>query len=101
MFVAPGSGVVYSMAIVINGQAQRLGLALSGGGFRAAPFHLGVLRQLQALGLVDKLDLLSCVSSGSIAGGALATCSSSSPAAACRRRSASMSWALCRPLTFL
>ncbi|HEY9463481.1 MAG TPA: patatin-like phospholipase family protein [Vicinamibacterales bacterium] len=59
------------MAIVINGQEKRLGLALSGGGFRAAAFHLGVMRQLQALGLLDKLDLLSCVSGGSIAGGAL------------------------------
>jgi NTE family protein len=37
------------MAIVINGQEKRLGLALSGGGFRAAAFHLGVMRQLQAL----------------------------------------------------
>jgi NTE family protein len=72
MFAAPSSGVVYDMAIVINGEEKRLGLALSGGGFRAAAFHLGVMRQLQALGLLDKLDLLSCVSGGSIAGGALA-----------------------------
>jgi NTE family protein len=71
MFATSSSGVVYSMAIVINGQEKRLGLALSGGGFRAAAFHLGVMRQLQALGLLDKLDLLSCVSGGSIAGGAL------------------------------
>lgn len=71
MFSPPACGVVYSMAIVINGQERRLGLALSGGGFRAAAFHLGVMRQLQTLGLLDKLDLLSCVSGGSIAGGAL------------------------------
>jgi NTE family protein len=71
MFAVLFSDVVYSMAIVIDGQEKRLGLALSGGGFRAAAFHLGVMRQLKTLGLLDKLDVLSCVSGGSIAGGAL------------------------------
>ena len=56
------------MSIVINGEENRLGLALSGGGFRAAAFHLGVFRKLQQLKLLDKVDLLSCVSGGSIAG---------------------------------
>jgi NTE family protein len=60
------------MAIVIDGQPKRLGLALSGGGFRAAAFHLGVFRQLTTLGLLDKIDVVSCVSGGSIAGGFLA-----------------------------
>jgi NTE family protein len=60
------------MAITIEGKEKRIGLALSGGGFRAAAFHLGVFRKLQTLGLLDKLDLLSCVSGGSIAGGFLA-----------------------------
>lgn len=61
------------MSVVVNGQVKRLGLALSGGGFRAAAFHLGVFRQLQARGLLFKIDLLSCVSGGSIAGAFLAS----------------------------
>jgi NTE family protein len=60
------------MTVLIGGQAKRLGLALSGGGFRAAAFHLGVFRKLKALGLLDRIDLLSCVSGGSIAGAFLA-----------------------------
>jgi NTE family protein len=56
------------MSITIAGQSRRLGLALSGGGFRAAAFHLGVFRRLQKLQLLAKLDVLSCVSGGSVAG---------------------------------
>lgn len=56
------------MAIVIGGEEKRLGLALSGGGFRAAGFHLGTFRKLKELDLLDKVDLISCVSGGSIAG---------------------------------
>lgn len=60
------------MSLVIHGKEKRIGLALSGGGFRAAAFHLGVFRKLQQLGLLWKLDLLTCVSGGSIAGAFLA-----------------------------
>lgn len=60
------------MAITINGEQKRIGLALSGGGFRAAAFHLGVFSKLQEFGLLNKIDLFSCVSGGSIAGGFLA-----------------------------
>ncbi|MDR4495700.1 MAG: patatin-like phospholipase family protein [Nitrospirales bacterium] len=60
------------MAITLHGESKRLGLALSGGGFRAAAFHLGVFRKLQAMNLLWKLDLLTCVSGGSIAGAFLA-----------------------------
>lgn len=60
------------MAVTIQGSSRRIGLALSGGGFRAAAFHLGVMRKLTSLGLLDKIDLLSCVSGGSIAGGFVA-----------------------------
>ncbi|HUP63026.1 MAG TPA: patatin-like phospholipase family protein [Thermoanaerobaculia bacterium] len=45
-----------------------IGLALSGGGFRAAAFHLGVLKRLRELGLLSRLHILSTVSGGSIAG---------------------------------
>jgi NTE family protein len=61
------------MSIEINGATKRLGLALSGGGFRAAAFHLGVFRKLEEHQLLFKLDLLSCVSGGSIAGAFLAS----------------------------
>ncbi len=56
------------MVMEIGGAKKRIGLAMSGGGFRAAAFHLGVMRKLQSAGLLDKVDLLSCVSGGSIAG---------------------------------
>jgi len=45
-----------------------IGLALSGGGFRATAFHLGVLQRLRELGLLQKIALVSTVSGGSIAG---------------------------------
>ena len=44
----------------------RVGLALSGGGFRAAVFHAGVLESLEDLGI--RVDNLSTVSGGSIIG---------------------------------
>src|SRR5689334_3415538 len=61
------------MSIQLGGTAKRIGLALSGGGFRAAAFHLGVFRCLRQHNLLDKLDLLTCVSGGSIAGAFLAS----------------------------
>jgi len=60
------------VSIRIDGQTRRIGLALSGGGFRATAFHLGTFRKLQAMGILWKLDLLTCVSGGSIAGAYLA-----------------------------
>lgn len=60
------------MSIKINGKEKRIGLALSGGGFRAAAFHLGVFKKLHEMGLLWKVDLLTCVSGGSIAGAFLA-----------------------------
>jgi NTE family protein len=61
------------MTIKIKGEAKRIGLALSGGGFRAAAFHCGVFRQLMSMGILWDIDLLSCVSGGSIAGAFLAS----------------------------
>lgn len=45
---------------------KKIGLALSGGGYRAAAYHIGALRALQKLGLLDKVDVISSVSGGSI-----------------------------------
>jgi NTE family protein len=46
----------------------KLGLALSGGGFRAAYFHLGVLARLAERGLLRHVEAISTVSGGSILG---------------------------------
>src|SRR5919199_5980552 len=44
----------------------RTALCLSGGGFRAALFHLGALRRLNEVGLLSQVDTISSVSGGSI-----------------------------------
>jgi predicted acylesterase/phospholipase RssA len=43
-----------------------IGLALSGGGSRAAAFHTGTVNALNELGLLEDLDVISSVSGGSI-----------------------------------
>ncbi len=48
--------------------AGKLGVALSGGGFRASLFHIGVLARLAELDLLRHVEVLSCVSGGSIIG---------------------------------
>ncbi len=48
--------------------AGKLGLALSGGGFRASLFHIGVLAGLAELDVLRHVEVLSCVSGGSILG---------------------------------
>lgn len=45
-----------------------IGLALSGGGSRAMAFHLGCLRALNDLGLLDRVNVLSTISGGSLIG---------------------------------
>lgn len=47
---------------------MRIGLAMSGGGFRAASFHLGVLKRMEELGVLPRLALVSTVSGGAIVG---------------------------------
>ena len=41
-------------------------LALSGGGSRAIAFHLGCMRSLQREGILDKVEVISSVSGGSV-----------------------------------
>ena len=43
-----------------------IGLALSGGGFRATLFHLGVIQQLYDAGLLKRVTHICSVSGGSI-----------------------------------
>lgn len=47
---------------------EKLGLALSGGGFRASFFHIGVLARMAMLGLLRHVEVISTVSGGSIIG---------------------------------
>src|SRR5262249_15747036 len=49
-------------------ETGKLGLALSGGGFRASLFHIGVLAALAERDLLRHVEVLSCVSGGSIIG---------------------------------
>ena len=51
----------------------RIGLALSGGGFRATLFHLGAMWRLNELAILSQVGMLSSVSGGSILAALLAT----------------------------
>jgi NTE family protein len=55
-----------------GGLEQGIGIALSGGGFRAMLFHAGALARLNELGLLSKAKRISSVSGGSITSGHLA-----------------------------
>jgi NTE family protein len=48
-------------------------LCMSGGGYRAALFHLGALRRLNELGVLSRIDTFTSVSGGSIIAAQLAT----------------------------
>ena len=50
----------------MTSDGKKIGLALSGGGYRAAAYHIGALRALHKLGVLDKVDVISSVSGGSI-----------------------------------
>ncbi len=45
-----------------------IALSLSGGGYRAAAFHLGTLSYLERLGLLEDVSILSTVSGGTLVG---------------------------------
>jgi predicted acylesterase/phospholipase RssA len=48
--------------------SAKTGLALSGGGFRASYFHIGMLAALAENDLLNNVEVISCVSGGSIIG---------------------------------
>jgi len=52
----------------VNIDFQKTGLALSGGGFRASLFHIGVLSALAEADKLKDIDVISTVSGGSIVG---------------------------------
>jgi NTE family protein len=59
------TGIV-NVRIDASAGGPSIGLALSGGGVRAAVFHLGVLRRLAELGVMERVTHLSTVSGGSL-----------------------------------
>jgi predicted acylesterase/phospholipase RssA len=61
-FLGPRAGGARSAFI------GKVGLALSGGGFRASLFHIGLLARLAELDALRSVEYLSCVSGGSIIG---------------------------------
>jgi NTE family protein len=54
-----------------GGPTPGIGLCLSGGGYRAMMFHVGVLWRLYETGVLKKIDRISSVSGGSITSGVL------------------------------
>ncbi len=67
--MASDGGNMVAPPIIVNGKS--IGLALSGGGSRAVAFHLGTLRALEDLGLLDEVQIISGVSGGSVMTGLL------------------------------
>lgn len=59
---------MHNLKDVPDNQNEKIGLALSGGGFRASLFHIGVLAKLAEADLLRKVEVISCVSGGSILG---------------------------------
>jgi NTE family protein len=56
-----------------EGARKGLAFCMSGGGDRAALFHLGALRRMNELGILSKIDTFTSVSGGSIMAAQLAT----------------------------
>ncbi|HEX8355660.1 MAG TPA: patatin-like phospholipase family protein [Pyrinomonadaceae bacterium] len=55
-------------AAVSSAFIGKIGLGLSGGGFRASLYHIGVLAKLAELDVLRRVEVLSCVSGGSVIG---------------------------------
>lgn len=74
--VTDNPGAVQALAAFVGGHpgalrrvsVGKVGLALSGGGFRASLFHIGVLARLAECNVLRRVEVLSCVSGGSILG---------------------------------
>jgi NTE family protein len=60
-------------------QRQGAALCLSGGGYRAALFHLGSARRLNELGILSKIDTFTSVSGGSMFAAQLASHAAAHP----------------------
>ena len=58
--------VDYKKCVKMDKKGKKIGLALSGGGYRAAAYHIGTFRALHKMGILDKVDIISSISGGSI-----------------------------------
>src|SRR5438270_12039665 len=56
----------FSPGIAMTIATSKLGLALSGGGFRASLYHLGLVRFLRDAGLLSRVSHITSVSGGSV-----------------------------------
>lgn len=52
----------------MSSSIPRLGVSLSGGGYRATAFHLGTLKKLHTMKILEKTEVISTISGGSITG---------------------------------
>src|SRR5215510_14415690 len=50
----------------MNSRINKIGLALSGGGFRASLYHLGLIRFLRDAGILSRVTHVTAVSGGSV-----------------------------------
>ena len=57
---------------MLNRRDHGMGLALSGGGFRATLFHLGAVWRLNEMAMLPEIDRISSVSGGSVMSGLMA-----------------------------
>ncbi len=73
-FDSPGAAAALEALVgdrqgaVLRASTGKVGLALSGGGFRASLFHIGTLARLAECRMLRRVEVLSCVSGGSILG---------------------------------
>jgi predicted acylesterase/phospholipase RssA len=65
-YVTPDARTERESALCLRFTMKKLGLALSGGGFRASLFHLGLLRFLRDAGILSQVTHITSVSGGSI-----------------------------------
>jgi NTE family protein len=64
--VGPSAHALSRYTAARKTERKGIALCLSGGGFRAALFHLGALRRLGELGILSKVEVIASVSGGSI-----------------------------------
>lgn len=63
-----------SSSVCLKPKKGKYGIGLSGGGHRAALYHIGVLASLAENDLLKQVEVISCVSGGSIVGAFYALC---------------------------
>src|SRR6476646_7733198 len=65
-FVAASNLAAHGCPKPTGAYAMKIGLALSGGGFRATIYHVGLVRFLRDAGILPHVNHITAVSGGSI-----------------------------------